>query len=608
MCNDGTEFAFLFRNAGVNEELKMTEQARNALQWCGIRPEAGETREERAESSERRAAMRDAMTALLHHFSEIEPLQMRDLFASDPERFDRFSLETGDLLLDFSKNRITTETISLLVRLAEAAGLPWMRLAMFRGDKINNTEQRAVLHTALRNRSGSPVMVDGQDVMPGVNREIARMGAFAERIRSGEWRGYTGKRITDVVNIGIGGSDLGPKMVCEALESFIQPGLALHFLSNVDGIAAEEVLRSLDPETTLFVIASKTFTTQETMTNAATAREWFLSRCREPSWIAKHFVAVSTNSEAVAEFGIDTDNMFVFWDWVGGRFSLWSAIGLPIMIAIGEQQFSELLDGAHAMDCHFMAAPLEENMPVILALLGVWYQNCFGAESHAVLPYDHYLRSLPAYLQQLDMESNGKSVDRDGQPVQTTTSPVLWGATGINGQHAFYQLLHQGSRLVPADFIATAETHSDLRHHHDIMMSNFFSQTEALMRGRTLEETQGAIAEAGQDPGEAGHRVNHMIFEGNRPTNTLLLRKMTPRNLGMLIALYEHKIFVQGVIWNLNSFDQWGVELGKQLARTILREFDARTSPKTHDASTNNLISRYRRMTGREEVSPGERH
>jgi glucose-6-phosphate isomerase len=553
-------------------------------------------------------AMKDATDALMRHFRKVEHLQMRDLFAGDPQRFDRFSLETGDLLLDYSKNRITSETISLLVRLAEAAGLPEMRLAMFRGEKINNTEQRAVLHTALRNRSGSPVLVDGEDVMPAVNREIARMGAFAGKIRSGEWRGFTGKRITDVVNIGIGGSDLGPKMVCEALEPCMQPDLRLHFLSNVDGIAAEETLQSLDPGTTLFIVASKTFTTQETMTNAATAREWFLSHCGDQSQIARHFVAVSTNSEAVSAFGIDTDNMFVFWDWVGGRFSLWSAIGLPIMIAIGEQQFSELLDGAHEMDCHFMGTPLEQNMPVILALLGVWYHNYFGAESHAVLPYDHYLRSLPAYLQQLDMESNGKSVDRDGQPVLTTTSPILWGATGINGQHAFYQLLHQGSRLVPADFIATAETHSGLGHHHDIMMSNFFSQTEALMRGRTLAETRDAISDSGQSLEEAGHRVTHMIFEGNRPTNTLLLRKMTPRNLGMLIALYEHKIFVQGVIWNLNSFDQWGVELGKQLARTILREFDDPASPTTHDASTNNLISRYRGMTGRNGLAPGKRH
>ena len=590
----------------------MAEQARNALQWCGIRPGTRALRDERAESGQDGMAagdaMKDATDALMRHFRKIEHLQMRDLFAGDPQRFDRFSLETGDLLLDYSKNRITSETISLLVRLAEAAGLPEKRLAMFRGEKINNTEQRAVLHTALRNRSGSPVLVDGEDVMPAVNREIARMGAFAGKIRSGEWRGFTGKRITDVVNIGIGGSDLGPKMVCEALEPCMQPDLRLHFLSNVDGIAAEETLQSLDPGTTLFIVASKTFTTQETMTNAATAREWFLSHCGDESQIARHFVAVSTNSEAVSAFGIDTDNMFVFWDWVGGRFSLWSAIGLPIMIAIGEQQFSELLDGAHEMDCHFMGTPLEQNMPVILALLGVWYHNYFGAESHAVLPYDHYLRSLPAYLQQLDMESNGKSVDRDGQPVLTTTSPILWGATGINGQHAFYQLLHQGSRLVPADFIATAETHSGLERHHDIMMSNFFSQTEALMRGRTLEETRDAISDSGQSLEEAGHRVTHMIFEGNRPTNTLLLRKMTPRNLGMLIALYEHKIFVQGVIWNLNSFDQWGVELGKQLARTILREFDDPASPTTHDASTNNLISRYRGMTGRNGLAPGKRH
>jgi glucose-6-phosphate isomerase len=610
--HDGTELASLFPDARENEETSMAEQAQNALQWCGIRPGAGELRNEGAQNEESREALREAMSeadaALMRHYHEVEHLQMRDLFAEDAERFDRFSIETGDLLLDYSKNRITTETIRLLTRLAEAAGLSEMRLAMFRGDRINNTEQRAVLHTALRNRSGSPVLVDGKDVMPGVNREIARMGGFAGRVRSGEWRGFTGKRITDVVNIGIGGSDLGPKMVCEALQPFMQPDLGLHFLSNVDGIATEEILGGLDPETTLFIVASKTFTTQETMTNASTAREWFLSRCGDESLIAKHFVAVSTNSEAVGAFGIDTDNMFVFWDWVGGRFSLWSAIGLPIMIAIGEQRFSELLDGAHAMDCHFMAAPFEQNMPVVLALLGIWYQNYFGAESHAVLPYDHYLRSLPAYLQQLDMESNGKSIDRDGQPVGTTTSPVLWGATGINGQHAFYQLLHQGSRLVPADFIATAETHSGLRHHHDIMMSNFFSQTEALMRGRTLAETCETIEEQGQDLEEAGHRVNHMVFEGNRPTNTLLLRKMTPRNLGMLIALYEHKIFVQGVIWNLNSFDQWGVELGKQLARSILREFDEKVSPVTHDASTNNLISHYRRMTGRDGPLPEERH
>jgi glucose-6-phosphate isomerase len=605
---DGTEFASQFQDARENEEIDMAEQAQNALQWCGIRPGTSDLRDERAESGESRAAVNDARDALMRHYQEIGDLQMRDLFAADPDRFERFSIEIEDLLLDYSKNRITAETIRLLARLAEAAGLPGMRLAMFRGDRINNTEQRAVLHTALRNRSGSPVLVDGEDVMPGVNREIARMGAFAGRVRSGEWRGFSGKRITDVVNIGIGGSDLGPKMVCEALEPYLQPDLRLHFLSNVDGIATEEILGSLDPETTLFIVASKTFTTQETMTNASTAREWFLTQCADESQIAKHFVAVSTNSEAVSAFGIDTDNMFVFWDWVGGRFSLWSAIGLPIMIAIGEQRFSELLDGAHAMDCHFMAAPLEQNMPVILALLGIWYHNYFGAESQAVLPYDHYLRSLPAYLQQLDMESNGKSIDRDGRPVPTTTSPVLWGATGINGQHAFYQLLHQGSRLVPADFIATAETHSSLKHHHDIMMSNFFSQTEALMRGRTHAETCESIANSGQNLEEAGHRVNHMIFEGNRPTNTLLVRKMTPRNLGMLIALYEHKIFVQGVIWNLNSFDQWGVELGKQLARSILREFDDQASPATHDASTNNLISHYRRMTGRDGSVPEEKH
>lgn len=590
----------------------MAEQAENALQWCGIRPGTRALPEERAndpgQANHVSAAMEEATHALMQHYREIEHLQMRDMFVEDPQRFKNFSLELGDLLFDFSKNRITQQTLKLLSGLASAAGLSSWRRMMFSGDSINNTEQRAVLHTALRNRSGVPVNVDGKDVMPDVQREIARMENFSNKVRSGEWRGFTGKRITDVVNIGIGGSDLGPKMVCEALEKRIHPELAIHFLSNVDGIAAEEVLLELNPETTLFIVASKTFTTQETMTNANTARQWFLSQAGDESFIAKHFVAVSTNSDAVSHFGIDTDNMFVFWDWVGGRFSLWSAIGLPIMIAIGEEGFSELLDGAHAMDCHFMEASFEQNMPVMLAMLGVWYHNYFGAESHAILPYDHLLRSLPAYLQQLDMESNGKSVDRNGEQINTTTSPILWGATGINGQHAFYQLLHQGSRLVPADFIATAETDSSLKRHHDIMMSNVFSQTEALMRGRTLAETCEAIADAGHSLEEAGHRVNHMIFEGNRPTNTLLIRKLNPHNLGMLIALYEHKIFVQGVIWNLNSFDQWGVELGKQLAKNILAEFDNAVSTTAHDASTNNLISRYRQMTGRDGTMSEGRH
>ncbi len=513
-------------------------------------------------------------------------LKMRDLFAADPTRFEQFSLQAGDLLLDYSKNRITDETMHLLLQLAEEADVTGWRERMFSGDKINHTENRAVLHVALRNRSNRPVMVDGEDVMPKVNAVIERMGVFAEQVRSGQWLGYSGKPITDVVNIGIGGSDLGPKMAVQALTPYCHPRLKLHFISNIDGAHVKEALEALNPETTLFIVASKTFTTQETMTNAHYARAWFLAQAQAESHIAKHFVAVSTNREAVTAFGIDPANMFEFWDWVGGRYSLWSAIGLSIVLAVGAAHFIELLEGAHEMDLHFHQAPLAQNMPVILALLGVWYNNFLNAETQVILPYDHYLRSLPAYLQQADMESNGKSVDREGARVDYSTGAIVWGATGINGQHAFYQLLHQGTKLVPADFIVSVEPPTELSQHHDILIANFLAQTEALMRGRTREETEA----------QTDQFVSHKVFEGNHPSNAILLQKLTPHALGMLIALYEHKIFVQGVIWNLNSYDQWGVELGKQLASRILPELHADAPVDSHDGSTNALLNYVRRM------------
>ena len=521
------------------------------------------------------------------HQAQMAGLPMRDLFAAEPDRFERFSLQMGELLLDYSKNRINDETMNLLLRLAEEADVADWRERMFIGEKINNTENRAVLHVALRNRSNDPVRVDGEDVMPKVNAVIERMGTFAEQVRSGQWRGHTGEPITDVVNIGIGGSDLGPQMVVQALTPYHHPRLNMHFISNIDGAHVKEALENLNPETTLFIVASKTFTTQETMTNAHYAREWFLAKAQAESHIARHFVAVSTNREAVTAFGIDPANMFEFWDWVGGRYSLWSAIGLSIVLAVGVERFIELLQGAHDMDAHFRHAPLAQNMPVILALLGVWYNNFFGAESQVILPYDHYLRSLPAYLQQADMESNGKSVDREGEKVDYETGPIVWGATGINGQHAFYQLLHQGTKLIPADFIVTVEPSTELKGHHDILIANFLAQTEALMRGRTREETEA----------QTDQFVSQKEFAGNHPSNAILLQKLTPHALGMLIALYEHKIFVQGVIWNLDSYDQWGVELGKQLASRILPELHADAAVDSHDASTNSLINYYRRMS-----------
>ena len=524
---------------------------------------------------------------LQQHFQTLQHQHMRDMFADDPQRFERFSLQVGDLFLDYSKNRINSETMALLVKLAEEADIAGWRDRMFGGEKINNTENRAVLHVALRNRSNQPVWVDGVDVMPDVRAVIDKMAAFSGQVREGVWLGYSGKRITDIVNIGIGGSDLGPQMVYQALKPYRHPDLKVHFISNVDGTHAEEALEALNPETTLFIISSKTFTTQETMTNAFFARNWFLQHAHLECHIARHFVAVSTNRDAVVAFGIDAEQMFEFWDWVGGRYSLWSAIGLSIVLAIGHENFLALLQGAYDMDEHFQHAPLAQNMPVIMAMLGVWYNNFFGAESQVILPYDHYLRSLPMYLEQADMESNGKSVDRNGQVVDYATGAIVWGASGINGQHAFYQLIHQGTKLIPADFIVSMQSHSSLQSHHDILVANFLAQTEALMRGRTLEETQSSVTEQAY--------LAQKVFAGNHPSNALLVNQLTPHALGMLLAAYEHKIFVQGVIWNLNSFDQWGVELGKQLAKQILPELSLHDAVTSHDASTNGLINYYHR-------------
>jgi glucose-6-phosphate isomerase len=534
-------------------------------------------------------------SALQAHFREIEPQQMRDWFEADPERFQRFSLRFEGLLLDYSKNRITERTLELLLQLAEERELSDWIGRMFAGEHINSTEDRAVFHVALRNRSGRPMIVDGQDVMPEVERVLGQMRRFTAELRSGAWKGYSGKAITDVVNIGIGGSDLGPYMVTEALRPYGGP-LRVHFVSNVDGTHIAETLRGLSPETTLFVIASKTFTTQETITNARSARDWLLQAAGSEQAVARHFVAVSTNAEEVGRFGIDTENMFVFWDWVGGRYSLWSAIGLPIALYVGMDRFEELLAGAHAMDEHFRTTPLDRNLPVVLGLLGIWYYNFFGAETHAILPYDQYLHRFPAYFQQGDMESNGKRVTREGIAADYTTGPVIWGEPGTNGQHAFYQLIHQGTRLIPADFLAAAETHNPLGDHHRILLSNYFAQTEALMRGKTPQEVREELEAAGTT-GEALERLlPHKVFPGNRPTNSILYRRLTPHTLGMLIALYEHKIFVQGVIWGINSFDQWGVELGKQLAKKILGELESGAETSGHDASTAGLVAYYRTL------------
>jgi glucose-6-phosphate isomerase len=540
-----------------------------------------------------------AWRALKEHHAAIAGLHMRDLFAHDPERFGRFSLQVDDLLLDYSKNRITEETMALLVALARQRDVEGWRERMFRGEKINVTENRAVLHTALRNRSGRPVVVDGKDVMPEILAVLEQMRIFSAAVRDGSWRGFSGKPITDVVNIGIGGSDLGPVMVTEALRAYQSDHLRLHFVSNVDGTHLAETVKGLDPETALFIVASKTFTTQETLRNAHSARDWFLERAPDRSAIAKHFVAISTNRAAVEEFGIDPRNMFVFWDWVGGRTSLWCAIGLSIAIAVGMDNFEELLAGGHAMDEHFRSSPLERNMPVILALLGIWYRDFFGAESHAMLPYDQYLHRFPAYFQQGDMESNGKSVTREGERLEVATGPVVWGEPGTNGQHAFYQLIHQGTPLIPCDFIAPVETHNPLANHHDILMANFFAQPEALMRGKTAEEVRQEMSAAGVSAESIDRLLPHRVFTGNRPTNSILMRRLTPRTLGSLIALYEHKIFVQGIIWDINSFDQWGVELGKRLAGVILPELTAPGEVSGHDVSTRGLINYYKTLKGR---------
>jgi glucose-6-phosphate isomerase len=534
-----------------------------------------------------------AWQELKQNYRELHSVQMRDLFASDRRRFKHFSLYFDDLLLDYSKNRITLRTMKLLFELAQEANLEAQIANMFNGEKINTTEGRAVLHTALRNRSDRPVIVDGQDVMPGVRQVLEKMRVFSEQVRSGAWKGWTGRPITTIVNIGIGGSDLGPKMVTEALRPYGKPELDIHFVSNVDSTDLVETLRHLNPETTLFLVASKTFTTQETMMNAHSARSWLLAAAGDEKAVAHHFAALSTNAREVAAFGIDTANMFEFWDWVGGRYSLWSAIGLSIALYLGFDRFEELLDGAFRVDEHFRTAPLQSNLPVVMGLLGVWYNNFFDAQSHAILPYDQYLAHFPAYFQQGDMESNGKSVTASGEPVDYSTGPVIWGQPGTNGQHAFYQLIHQGTKLIPCDFLAAARSHNPLGDHHPTLISNFLAQTEALMKGKTPEEARAELVKDGYQGEQLERLVAAKTFPGNRPTNTIFYPELTPRVLGSLIALYEHKIFTQGVIWGINSFDQMGVELGKQLAKKILPELKDPSSTPNHDDSTNALIAYY---------------
>ncbi|APY06248.1 glucose-6-phosphate isomerase [Escherichia coli] len=539
-----------------------------------------------------------AWQALQKHFDEMKDVTIADLFAKDGDRFSKFSATFDDqMLVDYSKNRITEETLAKLQDLAKECDLAGAIKSMFSGEKINRTENRAVLHVALRNRSNTPILVDGKDVMPEVNAVLEKMKAFSEAIISGEWKGYTGKAITDVVNIGIGGSDLGPYMVTEALRPY-KNHLNMHFVSNVDGTHIAEVLKKVNPETTLFLVASKTFTTQETMTNAHSARDWFLKAAGDEKHVAKHFAALSTNAKAVGEFGIDTANMFEFWDWVGGRYSLWSAIGLSIVLSIGFDNFVELLSGAHAMDKHFSTTPAEKNLPVLLALIGIWYNNFFGAETEAILPYDQYMHRFAAYFQQGNMESNGKYVDRNGNVVDYQTGPIIWGEPGTNGQHAFYQLIHQGTKMVPCDFIAPAITHNPLSDHHQKLLSNFFAQTEALAFGKSREVVEQEYRDQGKDPATLDYVVPFKVFEGNRPTNSILLREITPFSLGALIALYEHKIFTQGVILNIFTFDQWGVELGKQLANRILPELKDDKEISSHDSSTNGLINRYKAWRG----------
>ena len=533
--------------------------------------------------------------ALQAHGEKMTGVHLRELFAADEQRFAKFSLRSGDFLLDLSKNRITEETLSLLLALAQRQRLEDMRHRMFHGDKINLTENRAVLHVALRNRSDHPFLVDGHDVMPGVREVLEKMRRFVATVHGGEWKGATGKKVSQIVNIGIGGSDLGPVMVCEALRPYRVPGISSFFVSNVDGTHIAETLKQLDPEETLFIIASKTFTTQETIVNAKTARDWLVEKLGEAA-VAKHFVALSTNAKAVSAFGIDIANMFEFWDWVGGRYSLWSAIGLSIALSIGMERFEELLLGAHIMDEHFRTASLDENMPVLLGLVGLWQANFLGADAHAVLPYDQYLSRFPAYLQQADMESNGKRTTREGKTVDYNTGPVIFGEPGTNGQHAFYQLIHQGTRLISCDFIAAAESHNPLGQHHDLLLSNVLAQAEALMRGKTEEEARAELMAEGLSGSALETLLPHKVFPGNRPSTTILYRRLDPLTLGKLIALYEHKIFVQSVIWNINAFDQWGVELGKQLAKAILPELSAGPKPVAHDSSTVGLIEMIREL------------
>ncbi|OQY52069.1 MAG: glucose-6-phosphate isomerase [Desulfobacteraceae bacterium 4572_89] len=536
-----------------------------------------------------------AWEKLADHYIQTKDVHMKDLFLKDPQRFEKFSIRFDSILVDYSKNRINKQTLKLLMDLAEEVRLRDAINKMFSGNYINETENRPVLHTALRNRENKPVFVDGNDIMPGINAVLAKIKTFSSEIISGQWKGYTRKKVTDIVNIGIGGSDLGPVMVTECLKPYAQEGLSIHFVSNIDGTAIIETLKDLDPETTLFMIASKTFTTQETMTNAFTAREWFLNHAKEKAHIARHFIAISTNSKGVQEFGIDADNMFEFWDWVGGRYSLWSAIGLSIACYIGFENFEDLLAGAFDMDQHFKKSEFHKNIPVILGLIGIWYNNFFKAETEVILPYDQYMHRFPAYLQQGNMESNGKAMDRNGKKVQYQTGPVIWGEPGTNGQHAFYQLIHQGTKLIPADFLAPALSHNPVGNHHKILLSNFFAQTQALLNGKTREKVVDELIDAGKSHEEIQTIAPHKIFPGNRPSNSILFKKLSPRVLGSLIAMYEHKIFVQGVIWNIFSFDQWGVELGKQLAKEILPELNDDKPITSHDSSTNGLMNTYKK-------------
>jgi len=535
-----------------------------------------------------------AWEKLTDHYQQIKDIKMKDLFSEDFQRFKKFSIRFNSILVDYSKNRINEQTLKLLTDLAEEVRMQDAIDKMFSGKFINETENRPVLHTALRNVENTPVLVDGHDVMPGINAVLAKMKDFSSRVISGQWKGYTKKKVTDIVNIGIGGSDLGPVMVTQCLKPYAKNGLSVHFVSNIDGTHITETLKTLDPETTLFMIASKTFTTQETMTNAFTARKWFLKYAKKKSHVAEHFVALSTNSKGVQEFGIDTNNMFEFWDWVGGRYSLWSSIGLSIACYIGFENFEKLLYGAFEMDQHFKRTDFNENIPVILGLIGIWYNNFFGAQTEAILPYDQYMHRFAAYFQQGNMESNGKTIDRNGQKVPYQTGPVIWGEPGTNGQHAFYQLIHQGTKLIPTDFLAPAKSHNPIGDHHKILLSNFFAQTEALLNGKTREEVVDELKRAGKSNEEIQALAPHKVFSGNRPSNSILFKKLSPRVLGSLIAMYEHKIFVQGIIWNIFSFDQWGVELGKQLAKKILPELTHKTSVISHDSSTNGLMNTFK--------------